>query len=61
MGRDVVPPFAVVVAQVVARRVSCLGLRYSGFCLQFTRVSLRRGLNTQRSQQRASKNLHKAC
>lgn len=40
MGRDVVPPFAVVVAQVVARKVSCLGSRYSGFCLQFTRVSL---------------------
>lgn len=35
-------------------------LRCSGFCLQFTRVSLRRGLGAQRPRRCASKTLHRA-
>lgn len=47
MGRDVFHPLLLLSPGLLGG-TSCSGLRYSGFCLQFTRVSLRRGLDTWR-------------
>lgn len=60
MGRDVFHPL-LLLSPGSLRGTSCSGLRFSGFCLQFTRVSLRRGLDSRRRQQCASRNLRRAC
>lgn len=61
MGRDAVSPVAVACRSGRCAERAARILRCSDFCLQFTRVSLRRGLSAQRPQRCASKNLRRAC